>query len=135
MNGRKITKFVIQENALYYEYKDLINQGWKSLHHFLWIKIRHPLLTREKFIKWLLWIHASTCMHDIFSSSWIITKWLDHGYRWMKEVTVRPSSLLHNEHVQIQCSVVCTAGDRNDGFPNIHQDFETLIKKNLCIYR
>lgn len=42
----------------------------------------------------------------------------------MKEVTVRPSSLLHNEHVQIQCSVVCTAGDRNDGFPNINQDLK-----------
>lgn len=79
----------------------------------------------DKFIKWLLWIHASTCMHDIFSSPWIITKWLDHRYRWMKEVTVRPSSLLHNEHVQIQCSVVCTAGDRNDGFPNINQDLKS----------
>lgn len=51
----------------------------------------------------------------------------------MKKVTVRPSSLLHNEHVQIQCSVVCTAGDRNDGFPNINQDLKPY-KKNTYVY-
>lgn len=62
MNGSKITKFLIQENALYCKYKDY-KSGMRIQHHFLWIKIRHPLPTGINLLNGFCeYTHPRACM-------------------------------------------------------------------------